>query len=89
MHAQKYEDDMQISGPDKVESAKLATEDWKQQGEAFKASSNEDTFVREATKTYYNAKRSEYGWIGQWSGPRPGGLTLRLRDSWGTEVRGW
>ena len=23
-----------------------------------------------------------------WSGPRPGGLTLRLRDSWGTEVRG-
>jgi hypothetical protein len=23
------------------------------------------------------------------SGPRPGGLTLRLRDSWGTEVRGW
>jgi hypothetical protein len=24
-----------------------------------------------------------------WSGPRPGGLTLRLRDSWGTEVRGW
>jgi hypothetical protein len=25
----------------------------------------------------------------EWSGPRPGGLTLRLRDSWGTEVRGW
>jgi hypothetical protein len=25
----------------------------------------------------------------QWSGPRPGGLTLRLRGSWGTEVRGW
>jgi hypothetical protein len=25
----------------------------------------------------------------KWSGPRPGGLTLRLRDSWGTEVRGW
>jgi hypothetical protein len=26
-----------------------------------------------------------------WSGARPGGLTLRLRDrdSWGTEVRGW
>jgi hypothetical protein len=24
-----------------------------------------------------------------WSGPRPGGLTLRLRDSWGIEVRGW
>jgi hypothetical protein len=24
-----------------------------------------------------------------WSGPRPGGLTLRLRDSWGNEVRGW
>jgi hypothetical protein len=23
-----------------------------------------------------------------WSGPRPGGLALRLRDSWGTEVRG-
>jgi hypothetical protein len=22
-------------------------------------------------------------------GPRPGGLALRLRDSWGTEVRGW
>jgi hypothetical protein len=26
---------------------------------------------------------------GVWSGPRPGGLTLRLRGSWGTEVRGW
>jgi hypothetical protein len=26
---------------------------------------------------------------GKWSGPRPGGLTLRLRGSWGTEVRGW
>jgi hypothetical protein len=25
----------------------------------------------------------------EWSGPRPGGLTLRLRGSWGTEVRGW
>jgi hypothetical protein len=25
----------------------------------------------------------------RWSGPRPGGLTLRLRDSWGNEVRGW
>jgi hypothetical protein len=25
----------------------------------------------------------------RWSGPRPGGLALRLRDSWGTEVRGW
>jgi hypothetical protein len=24
-----------------------------------------------------------------WSGPRPGGLTLRLRASWGTEARGW
>jgi hypothetical protein len=24
-----------------------------------------------------------------WRGPRPGGLTLRLRGSWGTEVRGW
>jgi hypothetical protein len=24
-----------------------------------------------------------------WSGPRPGGLALRLRGSWGTEVRGW
>jgi hypothetical protein len=27
--------------------------------------------------------------LGKWSGPRPGGLTLRLRGSWGTEVRGW
>jgi hypothetical protein len=27
--------------------------------------------------------------IFEWSGPRPGGLTLRQRDSWGTEVRGW
>ena len=25
----------------------------------------------------------------QWKGPRPGGLTLSLRDSRGTEVRGW
>jgi hypothetical protein len=24
----------------------------------------------------------------EWSGPRPGGLTLRL-SSWGNEVRGW
>jgi hypothetical protein len=22
-------------------------------------------------------------------GPGPGGVMLRLRDSWGTEVRGW
>jgi hypothetical protein len=32
------------------------------------------------------AVRERYG---TWSGPRPGGLTLRLRDSWRTEVRGW
>jgi hypothetical protein len=25
----------------------------------------------------------------RWSGPRTGGLVLRLRDGWGTEVRGW
>jgi hypothetical protein len=29
------------------------------------------------------------GFLLLWSGPRPGGLALRLRDSWGTEVRGW
>ena len=51
---------MEISGPNKVESEKLANEDWRQLGETSKASSNEDTFVREATKTYYNAKRSDY-----------------------------
>jgi hypothetical protein len=32
-------------------------------------------------------RRSRSSWI--WSGPRPGGLTLRLRDSRATEVRGW
>jgi len=26
---------------------------------------------------------------GKWSGPRPGGLALSLRDSRGTEVQGW
>ena len=51
---------MDISGPDKAESEKLATEDWKQLGGTFKASSNRETFVREATKTYHNAKRSDY-----------------------------
>ena len=61
VYAQQYDADMEVSGPDKAESEKLATEDWKQQGETFKASANEETFVREATKTYYNAKRSDYG----------------------------
>jgi hypothetical protein len=60
VYAQKYGADMHISGPDKAESEKLANEDWRQLGETSKASSNEDTFVREATKTYYNAKRSDY-----------------------------
>jgi hypothetical protein len=61
VYARKYGADMGICGPDKEEPEKLATEDWKQQGETSKASANEETFVREATKTYYNAKRSDYG----------------------------
>jgi hypothetical protein len=51
VYAQRYEDNMDLSGPDKMESAKLATEDWKQQGESFKASADEESFLREATQT--------------------------------------
>jgi hypothetical protein len=43
VYAQKYDADMDISGPDNAESEKLANEDWKQLGEAFKASSNQGT----------------------------------------------
>ena len=42
---------------------------------------------KEREEVYQFARIWRY--IDQWSGPRPGGLTLRLRDSWGTEVRGW
>jgi hypothetical protein len=31
----------------------MANEDWKQLGETYKASSNQETFVRDATKTYH------------------------------------
>jgi hypothetical protein len=48
VYAQQHGADMGISGPDKEESEKLATEDWKQQGETLKASANQETSVREA-----------------------------------------
>jgi hypothetical protein len=60
VYAQQYDADMDVSGPDKEESEKLANEDWKQLSETSKASSNQETFVREATKTYQKAKRSDY-----------------------------
>jgi hypothetical protein len=36
-------------------------------------------------RPYWPSGTACYGW----TEPRPGGLTLRLRDSWGTGVRGW
>ena len=43
-----------------------------------------------ARHSHHHTKHRRDALLGcAWSRPRPGGLTLRLRDSWGTEVRGW
>jgi hypothetical protein len=60
VYAKRYDDDMEISGPDKTESEKMANDDWNQLGEAHKARSNQEKIVRDATKTYQKAKRSDY-----------------------------
>ena len=60
VYAKRHDDDMEISGPDKTESEKMANDDWNQLGEAHKARSNQEKIVRDATKTYQKAKRSDY-----------------------------
>jgi hypothetical protein len=53
---------MDISGTDKTEAETMAKEDWSQLGGTQKAKSNQEKYVRDATKTYayQRAKRSDY-----------------------------
>jgi hypothetical protein len=60
VYAQRHDDDMEVSGPDKTESEKMANGDWNQLGETYKAKSNQEKFVRDATTTYQKAKRFGY-----------------------------
>ena len=61
VYAKRYDDDMEISGSDKIESEKMANDDWDQLGETSKGKSNREKFVRDDTaKTYEKAKRSDY-----------------------------
>ena len=60
VYAKRYDDDMEISGPDKTESEKMANDDWDQLGETSKGKSNRENFVRDTAKTYEKAKRSDY-----------------------------
>jgi hypothetical protein len=60
VYAKRYDDNMEISGPDKTESETMAKEDWNQLGGTQKAKSNQEKYVRDATKTYQKAMRSDY-----------------------------
>ena len=60
VYAKRYDDDMEISGSDKIESGKMANDDWDQLGETSKGKSNREKFVRDTTKTYEKAKRPDY-----------------------------
>ena len=60
VYAKRYDADMEICGPDKTVAETMAKEDWKQLGATQKAKSNQEKFVRGATKTYQRAKRSDY-----------------------------
>jgi hypothetical protein len=60
VYAKRYDEDVQTSGPDKMESKKMANGDWNQLGETYKAKSDKEKFVRDASKTYQKAKRSDY-----------------------------
>ena len=60
VYAKRYDDDMEISGSDKIESEKMANDDWDQLGETSKGKSNRENFVRDTAKTYEKAKRSDY-----------------------------
>ena len=60
IYAKRYDDDMEISGPDKTEAETMAKQDWSQLGATQKSKSNQEKFVRDATnKTYQRAKRSD------------------------------
>ena len=60
VYAKRYDEDMQVCGPDKTVAETMAQEDWKQLGATQKSKSNHEKFVRGATKTYQRAKRSDY-----------------------------
>ena len=60
VYAKRCDGDMEISGSDKIESEKMANDDWDQLGEAPKGKSNREKFVRDTAKTYEKAKRSDY-----------------------------
>jgi hypothetical protein len=51
---------MEISGSDKIESEKMANDDWDQLGETSKGNSNREKFVRDTAKIYEKARRSDY-----------------------------
>jgi hypothetical protein len=58
VYANRYEADMDVSGPVKEESERMAEADWEQLGETTKAKTNRQEFVRDSAKTYMKAKRS-------------------------------
>jgi hypothetical protein len=60
VYAKRYDDDMEISGSDKTEAETMAKQDWSQLGATQKSKSNQEKFVRGATKTYQRARRSDY-----------------------------
>jgi hypothetical protein len=60
VYAKRCDGDMEISGTDKIESEKMANDDWDQLGETSKGKSNREKFVRDTAKTYEKAKRSDY-----------------------------
>jgi hypothetical protein len=60
VYAKRRDEDMDISGADKIASEKMANDDWDQLGETSKGKSNREKFVRDTTKTYEKAKRPDY-----------------------------
>ena len=60
VYAKRYDEDMQVCGPDKEVAEAMAKQDWKQLGATQKGKSNQEKFERDATKTYQRAKRSDY-----------------------------
>ena len=56
VYAKRYDEDMQVCGPDKTVAEAMAKQDWKQLGATQKGKSNQEKFERDATKTYQRAK---------------------------------
>jgi hypothetical protein len=60
VYAKRHDDDMEISGPDKVQSKKMANAGWEHLGGPSKAKGSRENFVRDTTETYEKAKRLDY-----------------------------